>query len=361
LPSTAVMLVTVVVVLNVIGAVMVLSASSVPSLTNYGNPWYFFLRHLMWTAVGVGVFVVGMRVDHRRWRRFVTPMLIAATVGLVLVLVPGFGVHVAGARRWLGYGPVRFQPSELAKLALLLYGADLFSRRGHEVEDWRRVLQPVLVVLCVFGVLVMREPDLGSTLVLGLIAGAIVVAGGARGRHLGVLAASATALVTLLAFAAPYRRARMLTFLDPFADPTNTGYQISQSFIALGSGGWTGLGLGAGRAKWNFLPNAHTDFIFAVIGEELGLLGALAVLGLFAAFAVLGTRIAIMARDPFAALLAAGITAWVVGQAVINIGAVVGLLPISGIPLPFVSFGGSALVVCMFATGVLANVARQPR
>ncbi len=291
----------------------------------------------------------------------VRPLLLVSGVTLLLVLVPGMGVHVAGSRRWLGAGMLRFQPSELAKLALLLYTADLLTTREAEIHDFRRVLTPILVVLGAFAGLVMLEPDLGSTLVLGLVVGALVLAGGVRLRHLAAVASASTFVVGMLALSAPYRRARLFTFLDPLQDPTNSGYQISQSFIALGSGGWTGVGLGAGRAKWNFLPNAHTDFIFAIIGEELGLVGCLVVLGLFVGFAALGTRSATSAPDRFGMLLAAGITTWVVGQALINIGAVVGLLPVSGIPLPFVSFGGSALVTCMFATGILANVARQAR
>jgi cell division protein FtsW len=198
-------------------------------------------------------------------------------------------------------------------------------------------------------------------MVLALVVLAVLVAGGVKKRHLAVVFGLGISAVTILALAEPYRRTRMLTFLDPFKDSSNAGYQISQSLIALGSGGLTGVGLGAGRAKWNFLPNAHTDFIFAIIGEELGLIGCFLVMGLFIAFAVFGARAALRAPDRFGALLAAGVTVWVVGQAVINIGAVVGLLPVTGIPLPFVSFGGSALIMTMLATGILVNVARQGR
>jgi cell division protein FtsW len=359
--STAMLLATTVAVLNLVGVVMVLSASSVASLTDYGSPWYFFFRQLLWTALGVVAFAVALRFDYHKLRRFVKPLLIVSGVLLVLVLVPGIGVYVAGSRRWLGSGMFRFQPTELAKLALLLYAADLASRRAREIGDWRRVAKPIVVVLGVFGFLVMREPDLGSALVLALIVATILLAAGTRPKHLATLAAAGVSLVTVLAIAEPYRRARLLTFLHPFADQTNAGYQISQSLIAIGSGGWTGVGLGAGRAKWNFLPNAHTDFIFAIIGEELGLLGGLLVIALFVVFAMLGIRVALRAPDRFGALLACGITTGIVGQAVINIGAVVGLLPITGIPLPFVSFGGTALVTTMFAAGVLANIARQLR
>jgi cell division protein FtsW len=359
--STAVLLVATVIVLNVVGVVMVLSASSVSSLTNYGSPWYFFFRQMLWTVLGLVAFVFAVRFDYRRWRALVRPLLIISVVLLLVVLVPGVGIYVSGSRRWLGMGIFRFQPGEIAKLALLLYAADLVSRRSGEIGDWRRVLRPVILVLALCSALVMKEPDLGSTMVLAIVVFAVLVAGGVKKRHLAVVFGFAITAVTVLALVEPYRRTRMLTFLDPFADSTNAGYQISQSLIALGSGGFTGVGLGASRAKWNFLPNAHTDFIFAIIGEELGLIGCFLVMGLFIAFAVLGARAALRAPDRFGALVAAGATVWVVAQAIINIGAVVGLLPVTGIPLPFVSFGGSALITTMLATGILVNVARQGR
>jgi cell division protein FtsW len=360
-PSTYVLLLATVGVLNVVSLVMVLSASSVASLTNYGSGWYFFQRQVVWTALGAVAFAVTARVDYHAWRRFVRPLLAVSLALLVLVLVPGIGVYVAGSRRWLGSGSWRFQPTELAKLALLLYTADVLTRRAGELHEWRRVVRPVLVVLAVFAALVLCQPDMDSTLVLGLIVGTVLIVGGVRLRHLAAVGGIATSLTALLAVAEPYRRARMFAYLHPWSDAGNTGYQLSQSLIALGSGGWTGVGLGAGRAKWLFLPNAHTDFIFAIIGEELGLLGCLLIVALFVAFAVLGTRTALRASDRFGTLLAAGITVWVVGQAVINIGGVVGLLPVSGIPLPFVSFGGSALVFTMAAAGMLGSVARRAR
>jgi cell division protein FtsW len=214
-------------------------------------------------------------------------------------------------------------------------------------------------VFGLFAFLIMLEPDLASTMVLTIILGSVLVVGGIRTRHLAAIAGMAIAAVTLFALAVPWRRARMLAFLDPWHDKSNTGYQVTQSLIALGSGGWTGVGLGASRAKWRFLPAAHTDFIFAIIGEELGLLGCALVVGLFAGLAYLGVRTALRAPDRFGMLLAGGITAWIVGQAVINIGSVVGLLPVSGVPLPFVSFGGTALLFTMIAAGLLGNVARQ--
>lgn len=358
-PANYVLLVATIGVLNIIGLVMVLSASSVSSLTDYGSAWYFFERQLAWTAVGILAFVITARIDYHSWRRWVVPLLAVSVGLLVLVLVPGIGITVGGSRRWLGTGSIRFQPTEIAKLALLVFSADLLTRRADELGDWRRTLQPIGLVFVTIAALVVVEPDLDTTIVLALIVGAVLVAGGVRLKHLAVIGGVGAAVGTLVAIAEPYRRARIFILFNPAADASNTGYQITQSLIALGSGGWTGVGLGQGRAKWLFLPNAHTDFIFAIIGEELGLLGCLLVVALFAAFAVLGIRAALRAPDRFGTLLAAGVTAWVVGQAVINIGGVIGLLPVAGIPLPFVSFGGSALVFTMAGAGILANVARR--
>jgi cell division protein FtsW len=358
LNATYVLLLATVVVLNVVGLVMVLSASSVLSLTSYGSAWYFFERQLIWAVLGAVGFAVAARLDYRAWRRLVGPLLFGSLALLVLVLVPHVGSTAGGAQRWLGVGSWRFQPTEIAKLALVLYAADLLTRREQELADWRRVLRPVLLVFGALGGLVYLQPDLDSALLLGMIAGAVLLTGGVRLRHLGMVGGIGVTAAAVLAVSEPYRRARVLTFLHPTADASNTGYQIVQSLIALGSGGYMGDGLGAGRSKWLFLPNAHTDFIFSVIGEELGLLGTLAVLGLFLAFAALGIRTAQRAPDRFGMLLAAGVTVWVVAQAAINIGGVVGLLPVSGIPLPFVSFGGSSLVFAMLGAGILASVAR---
>jgi cell division protein FtsW len=360
-PAHYVLLLVTVAVLNVVGIVMVLSASSVVSLTTYGSAWYFFERQMIWTVLGVIGFTVALRIDYRRWRAWVTPLLFVTITLLVLVLVPHFGIYVAGSRRWLGAGSVTFQPTEVAKLALVLFAAHVLTRREHEIGDWRLSVRPILLVVVVLGGLVLLEPDLDSVILLGVVAGALLVVGGVRMRHLVTAGAAGITAAVVLAAAAPYRRARLLTFLHPTANAANGGYQIVQSLIALGSGGVAGVGLGAGHAKWLFLPNAQTDFIFSVIGEELGLIGSLAVLGLFVAFAVLGIRTARRAPDRFGMLVAAGITVWVVAQAAINIGGVVGLLPVSGVPLPFISFGGSALIFTMIGTGILANVARQAR
>jgi cell division protein FtsW len=360
-PGTYMMLLATIGVLNVVGLVMVLSASSVFSLESHGSAWYTFLRQILWTVLGLIGFGVALRVDYRAWRRISEPMLLVTGALLLLVFVPPVGLEVAGARRWIGVGSWSVQPSELAKLALIVFVADLLTRREHEVHDWRRVLRPVLLVMGIFVVLVAAEPDLDSALLIAVVAGMVLMVGGVRLAHLGTVAGAGAAAATVFTFSTSYRRERLLSFLDPAKDAANVGYQAMQSRIALGSGGIEGVGLGAGRAKWLFLPNAHTDFIFAVVGEELGLIGTFIVLGLFVAFVAFGFVTALRAPDRFGMLLAAGITVWVGAQAFMNMGGVVGLLPASSVPLPFISFGGSALVVTMVAAGVLANVARQAR
>jgi cell division protein FtsW len=350
-------LATVVAFLLVIGLVMVLSASSVQAERESGSTWTYFVKQAMWCGLGLVVVVVTARTDYRRWRRWVPVLLALSFVLLLLVLVPGLGVQVNGARSWLGRGSLRVQPSELVKLALLLFSADLLARRAHLMSDHRVTLNPVLVVAALVGGLMMLQPDLGSTIVLGTIVFSVLfIAGVPLGRLSGVFTVAGVAAVGL-ALAEPYRRNRLLAFLDPARDPGNTGYQINQSLTGVASGGLFGVGLGESRAKWGFLPNAHTDFIFAIIGEELGLLGALVVLGLFLALAVLGVRTALAAPDRFGCYVAAGITAWLLAQAFVNVGGVVGLLPITGLTLPYVSFGGSSLLVTMAATGILLNIA----
>ncbi len=345
--------------LCLLGLMMVLSASSVEALHDYGGAWLFFQRQLLWLVLGVGALAATIRLDYHRWRRPSGPFVVVCLVLLVLVLIPALGLEVSGSRRWLGWGPLRIQPSELAKLALLIFAADLLARRADRVREPGAIVKPLFVVLGAFGGLVMLQPDMGTTIVLCLIVLTVLFVGGLPVlRMAGVLVASAGAGL-VVGLVEGYRRARLFSFLDPWKDAGNTGYQVAQSLVALGSGNYTGVGLGASRAKWGFLPNAHTDFIFAIIGEELGLIGTSLVVALFMAFTYLGVKTALRAPDRFGSLLAAGVTGWIAGQAVVNMGAVTGRLPVTGVPLPFVSFGGSALVVSLAAVGILVNVARQ--
>jgi cell division protein FtsW len=353
-------IVALVAVLNLIGLVMILSASSVQALTNYGSAWYVFERQFAWAVIGSIGFFVSSRLDYHIWQRHSRGLLAVGFVGLAVVLVPGVGIEVEGARRWIGLGrAVGFQPSEVAKVVLLVFAADLLTRRADRIDDTRATVVPVIGVLGLFAALVMAEPDLATSIELGFIVVSVLVVAGVPGPALVKVFSGTAVVTTLLAWLEPYRRQRMLTFLHPWHDVANKGYQISQSLIALGSGGATGVGLGNGRAKWQFLPAAQTDFIFAIIGEELGLFGTLMIVGLFAVFAVVGYRVAMRAPDRFGSLLAAGVTTWVVGAAVLNIGMVTSVLPVSGVPLPFLSAGGSSLVILMIAAGILVNVARR--
>jgi cell division protein FtsW len=346
-------------VFNLLGLVMVMSASSVVARDEYGSAWYFVVRQAAWAGAGAVALLIIARTDYHRWRRPAGPMLGASLLLLCLCLVPGVGVTTNGAARWIGTGSFTFQPAELAKLAVLVWVADLLARRAASMHDTRVTLRPVIVVLAAVATLVMLQPNLGTTIVIAAIALALCFVAGAPIGPLAGWATFGLAAATALALAAPYRRARVLTFLDPWADPMDKGYQNIQSLVGLGSGGVFGEGLGASRAKWGYLPYAHSDFIFAIIGEELGLVGATVVVGLFVLLGIVGVRIVLHAPDRLGLLLAIGVTAWFCMQAFVNIGAVIGILPITGVPLPFVSAGGSSLVFGMAGAGLLLSVARQ--
>jgi cell division protein FtsW len=354
------LLASVVTVLNMIGLVMVLSASSVISVRESGAPWSYAQRQLMWTLLGTGALVATMAVSIDFWRRHARLWLAGTAAMLVLVLVPGVGLSANGATRWLGAGPVQIQPSEFAKFALLLFVADLLARRSDHIDDWRWTLVPVIAYLTAFAALVMAQPNLGTTIIIAAMVLIVCLAAGIRLLPLGLTTLVGAAVATAFVALTPFRRSRLLRFLDPMADPLDTGLQNVQSLVAMANGGLLGRGLGRSTVKWGYLPYAWTDFIFAVIGEEFGLVGALTVVALFLAFAALGAWTAAQAEDRFSMLVAIGITAWITVQAIMNIGAVIGIMPITGVPLPFVSFGGSALVVNLAAVGLLLNIARHP-
>jgi len=359
--SAYVLLFGVLAILNLLGLVMVLSASSVVGLHREGSSWYYFSRQLLGVVGGMALFLVTMRVDYRRWRRYAVLGYGLVVVLLVAVLVPRVGVNVNGSSRWVDLGLLQLQPSEFAKIATLILVADLIARRQAWVDDAHKVLIPVGMWFGLVAALLMKQPNLGTTLVLGSVVFAMLFTAGVPGRYLRRAAVSSAALALIATLTTPYRRARFLAFLDPWADPASTGYQNIQAQVSLGSGGWLGVGLGEGTQKWGYLPEAHTDFIFAIIGEELGLLGAFAVVALFAALGYLGIRAAAQAPDTYGRLLATGITTWFCVQGFVNIGAVIGVLPITGVPLPFVSFGSSAMLANMAAAGLLCNVCRHSR
>jgi cell division protein FtsW len=350
---------TVVVLLHLFGMVMVFSASSVQGIRDESGGWFYFNRQLLFSVGGYLLLVVTLRVDYRWWRRVAPALYAVALFLLALVLVMGPSIN--GSRRWIPLGPFNIQPSEVAKLAVLLFVASVLADRAAVMGDKRRTLHTALLALAPAAAAVMLEPDLGTTIILTAIVVAAVFIAGVPLRPLLGLAAAAAAAAALLALVAPYRRARLLAFVDPWSDVQGVGYHTIQSLVGLATGGLSGTGLGESRAKWGFLPNAHSDFIYAIIGEELGLIGALLVLALIVALAVLGFQVALRAPDLFGTILAGGITTWFVGQAFVNIGGVVGVMPITGVTLPFVSFGGSSLLVSMAAAGILLNIARQAR
>ncbi|MEO0494364.1 MAG: putative peptidoglycan glycosyltransferase FtsW, partial [Actinomycetota bacterium] len=312
-----------------------------------------------WVGVGAVVMFITLRVDYHRWRILAVPSLIGSGVLLVAVLLPGVGLSANGATRWLGVGPLTMQPSELLKFAVVLFVADLLGRPGRPIENTSITVRPIIVVTGVFVALLMLQPHLGAVLVIGATVMAMLFLAGAPLGHLAVIGAGGGGFAALMVLATPWRRDRFLAFLDPWADPAGVGYQPLQSLHAITKGGWSGVGLGASYAKWGFLPFAHTDFIFAIVAEELGLLGAVSVIAGFVVIGVAGITAALRAPDRFGMLLAVGITAWVVVQALLNMGAVMAILPVMGVTLPFLSFGGSSMVVTLGAMGVLMNIARQ--
>lgn len=343
-----------------IGVVMVYSASSATALLSQGSPTGLLMRQAIYAAVGLGVFIVCGRTAPKRIMALGRPAVFVSLGLLVAVLVPGVGIVANGSSRWLGAGPIQMQPSELAKLALVIWLAGYLARNADTLSRRKTLMRPVGIT-ALLGLLILFEPDLGTAVVLGGVALAMIAIAGAPARVVGLIVAGAAAIGTIGILIEPYRRDRLLAFLDPWADPAGNGFQIVQSEIALGSGGVSGVGLGNGIQKVFYLPEAHTDMIVATLGEEMGLLGVLAVMGLIGAVVWSGYRIALSAPDLRQRLLATGLTTLVALQAVVNLGAVLGVLPVTGVPLPFVSYGGSSLVVFAAATGILVGIARRSR
>jgi cell division protein FtsW len=345
--------------LTAFGLVMVFSASEVQGWLWFHNAAYYFERQLLWLALGVVLLWAGAHVDYHRLRPLAWPLAVGTVVLLVAVLLPHFGVEVNGARRWLRLGPLQMQPAELAKVASIVFMALWLERHRERLGSLEDGVVPFLALLGLVTLLVILERDLGTTLIVaGILLSQFLVAGG-RKRHVLLLALIIGLCVYMFIRMEPYRLHRILAFVDPWSDPLNTGFQAIQSVIALGSGGITGLGLGHSIQKYQWLPFAHTDFIFAIVGEETGLIGTSTVLALFALFTYRGYRVALKAPDAFGSLLACGVTTWIAFQAMINIAAVTVTLPTTGIPLPFISYGGSSLAITLLAVGILINVSTQ--
>ena len=336
------------------GLVMVYSASSARALLSSDAPSYYLKRQAIYAVMGLLALVILSRFDFHRLRHATQPLL--AVTFFLLVAVLAIGTAVNGARRWIPIGFMNFQPSELAKLVLALWTAALLARKPAP-RTLGELAKPIGVVVGLACALILIEPDLGTAISIAIMVSAILVVSGTRLRLLASATGIATGIVLLAIWFEPYRRERIFSFLDPWHDPQGAGFQAVQSMIALGSGGFFGVGLGESVQKIYYLPEASTDMIFAIVGEELGLIGAMAVIAAFAVFAYAGFNVALHCRDPFGKRLAAGITALICGQAAVNVSAVMGIAPLTGIPLPFVSYGGSSLVVGLAAVGILLNIA----
>jgi len=340
------------------GAVMVYSASSAESLlSGPGDPAYYLKRYVMFGLAGLVLLHLASR-HGLKVIRALTPLLLIGSFALnVAIMLPGIGVTVNGATRWIGAGALQFQPSELLKVSIVLYGALLLSTRPESVRTVATLTKPLLLVVVAACALLMKQPDMGTTMVVCFAVGALLVAAGTPMRNIALIGGTLVFLATILAIAEPYRRERLFSFIDPFADAGDSGFQAVQALTAIGHGGFFGVGLGESVQKIFYLPEAHTDMILAVIGEELGLFGILGLVGLYGMIGYAGLRVAKLARDRYSKLLAAGITSLILCQATLNFFAVLGLMPLTGVPLPFISYGPSNLVVLMGGMGLLLNVA----
>ena len=341
-----------------LGVVMIYSSSGVYALETMNNSAYFLLRHLMFLVIGGVMMWFTMIIDYRDIQKYAKYILLAALVMLVLVLIPHIGKVSSGARRWFSAGPINFQPSEYAKVAMIIYLADFFTRKRSAIRSFRRGFMPVAMVMGVMCLLIIKQPDLGNTVLVTVITMSMYFVAGGRKSLFAAIGALAVPVLTFLILIEPYRMRRMVSFINPWDDAQGAGFQLSQSQIALGAGGFWGVGLGRSEQKLFYLPAAHTDFIFSIIGEELGFLGALAVVFLFGVFIWQGTRIIRHVSDSFGYLLCVGIMVMLSIQVVVNIGVSIGALPTKGLPLPFISYGGSALIFNMVVVGLMLNVSR---
>jgi cell division protein FtsW len=349
----------IVITLSLFGLLMVLSASSVTALYEHGSSWYEVSRQLLWFVLALGALFVMQRIDHHRLSRHITKGLWICGIMMLLPFMPVIGISVNGASRWFGYSWLRIQPSEITKLVMIVFAADLLSRRANRVHDWQAAMLPIMAVFGVFAVLLMAEPNLGTTIILAAILLIMMFVGGVGLLPLASVGLGLGALAGVFAVAVPWRMRRLMSYTDPWNDPSGIGLQSIQSRIGIATGGLRGVGLGGSRVKWWFLPEADTDFIFAIVGEELGLLGCALLVALLLGLGYFGIRTAMRATDRFGMLLAVGITSWILLQAFVNIGAVVGALPITGVPLPFVSAGGSSLIFTMAGVGILLSIANR--
>ena len=346
-------------ILALLGLVMVFSASAIVAGNRFQDPGFFLKRQIAWFAFGLLLMHLASRVDYMVWKKLSVPILICMVGLLVMVLVPSIGVAAKGARRWLRIGPISMQPAEMVKLVVVIYMAAYLAKKGEKITLFREGLLPAMIVIGLLSGLVLLEPDLGTVVVLGLVTIGMWFLAGARIPHLLALGLGAIPVALALVLGSSYRRQRLMTFLAPWKDASDGGFQITQSFLSFGSGGPFGVGLGEGKQKLYFLPEAHTDFVLALVGEELGLIGTVTVILLFAFFVWRGFQISARARVPFGRYLGMGITLLIGGQALVNAAVVTGLLPTKGLTLPFISYGGSSLVISLIGVGILLSISRD--
>jgi len=345
-------------ILVVTGLLAVYSASFAIGYREYGDTNYFVARQAVFALLGIAAMAFFMRLDYTKLRGFSLPILIVALGGLVIVLIPGLGVERNGASRWLDIGPVSIQPSEFAKLAVIIYISAWLASRGQQIHRFSLGFVPFVLLLGIVGGLIIAEPDMGTTLIILLTASTLFFVAGAPVTHLGLLIAVGGLISYFVINQKDYQLDRLVSFMDPGSDPQGVGFQILQLLIALGSGGPAGLGWSESRQKFFYVPGSHTDGIFAILGEELGFIGLLAILGLFAFFVYRALRVTIRSRDRFAMLLGIGIVSWISYQTLINIGGITRTIPLTGVPLPFLSYGGSSLIMVLAAVGVLLSISR---
>lgn len=344
--------------LVITGLLAVYTSSFAVGYQEYGDTNYFVGRQAVFALLGVGALVFFMRTDYNRLRAWSVPMLLLAFVGLILVLVPGVGVERNGATRWLVLGPVSLQPSEFAKLAVVIYIAAWLASRGKDINQFSLGFVPFVLLLGIVGGLIMAEPDMGTTIIVFIAASTLFFVAGAPLSHLALLIGVGSVISYAVVLQRDYQLDRLALFVNPNSDPQGGGFQIIQLLVALGSGGPLGEGWGEGRQKFFYVPGAHTDGVFAILGEELGFFGLLAIMSLFAFFIYRAALVTIRSRDRFSLLLCIGIIAWISGQTLINIGGITRTIPLTGVPLPFLSYGGSSLIMLMAAVGVLLSVSR---
>ncbi|ACM19141.1 cell division septum formation N-acetylglucosaminyl-N-acetylmuramyl-(pentapeptide)-diphospho-undecaprenol flippase FtsW [Geotalea daltonii FRC-32] len=350
-----------VVMLTCFGIVMVYSASSVMAAKKYSDGFYFLKRQGLYAILGFGAMAFAMQVDYHHWRRFAVPLLLACLGLLILVFIPGIGGTAKGASRWIRLPGFNFQPSEMAKVALIIYMAYSLDKKQEKLKEFMAGFLPYMVILAVLLAILLKQHDMGAALTMGAVALAMLFAAGTRPRYIFGMGVLAAPFACYLVVTEAYRMRRITAFLDPWQDPTNSGFQIIQSWIAFGTGGILGQGLGEGKQKLFYLPEAHTDFILSVVGEELGFIGVMVIAAMFLVLLQRSIRVAIGAEDSFGRYLAFGIAVLVGLEAFINMGVVTGLLPTKGLALPFISYGGSSLIISLFAVGLLLNVSSKAR